>query len=175
MPEPPRPLNEAQRLEALTRLGILDTPPELAFDQIVAEAAEMAEAPISMISFVTDDRQWFKACVGLPIQETERNAAFCTWAIYNAELLCVDDAEADDRFRDNPQVVGDPKIRAYAGAPIESPDGFLLGALCVIDQKPRSFDPAITDKLQELASKVSHLLAHWTRKDDTAIREAEIS
>ena len=161
MIEPPTPSNEAERLAALMRLGILDSPREPVFDRIVSEAAAMAKAPISLISFVTDSRQWFKASIGMSTKETNRNAAFCAWAIYNADVFCVEDASTDARFEENALVVGDPHIRAYAGVPIESPDGFLLGTLCVIDDKPRKFERDVLDQLSALAAKVSGLLATW--------------
>ncbi len=172
MPEAPLPSNEAERLRALARLAIVDTPQEPDFDQIVAEAAAMAGTPISLISFITDTRQWFKAVVGLPVQETNRKAAFCSWAIYNAEVLSVPDAEADERFQDNALVVGSPGIRAYLGAPIESPDGYLLGTLCVLDDKPRAFDDDVVERLKGLANKVSSLLARRAREASQTTLEA---
>ena len=169
MSSAPIPANEAARLAALARLGILDTPNQPEFDQIVAEAAAMANAPISLISFVTESRQWFKAVIGIDARETNRSAAFCSWAIYNADVLCVEDAVTDARFHDNALVTGDPNIRAYAGVPIESPDGFLLGTLCVIDDKPRSFDPAVLDQLAKLASQVSQLLGRWKQSNQNPL------
>lgn len=166
MSEAPLPCNEDRRLAALLRLGILDSPPEEQFDRIVAKAAAMADAPISLISFVTDTRQWFKASVGLEVKENDRGAAFCAWAIYNAEVLCIEDARNDARFYDNAFVTGGPNIRSYVGAPIQSPDGFLLGTLCVIDNKPRVFDPSLVEGLTSLAAEVSGLLESWRRHDD---------
>jgi GAF domain-containing protein len=157
----PIPANEAARLAALARLGILDTPNEPEFDQIVAEAAAMANTPMSLISFVTDSRQWFKASTGVEAKETNRSAAFCAWAIFNAAT--------DERFHDNALVTGDPNIRAYAGVPINSPDGFLLGTLCVIDDKPKAFDQAVVDQLKTLAARVSQLLIVWKRSEQNAL------
>jgi GAF domain-containing protein len=165
----PIPANEAARLAALARLGILDTPNEPEFDQIVAEAAAMANTPMSLISFVTDSRQWFKASTGVEAKETNRSAAFCAWAIFNADVLCVEDAATDERFHDNALVTGDPNIRAYAGVPINSPDGFLLGTLCVIDDKPKAFDQAVVDQLKTLAARVSQLLIVWKRSEQNAL------
>jgi GAF domain-containing protein len=165
----PIPANEAARLAALARLGVLDTPNEAEFDQIVAEAAAMANTPMSLISFVTESRQWFKASVGVEAKETNRSAAFCAWAIYNADVLCVEDAVTDERFRDNALVTGDPNIRAYAGVPIESPDGFLLGTLCVIDDKPKAFDQTVVDQLKTLAARVSQLLVGWKSSERSAL------
>jgi GAF domain-containing protein len=165
----PIPANEAARLAALARLGILDTPNEPEFDQIVAEAAAMANTPMSLISFVTESRQWFKASTGVEAKETNRSAAFCAWAIYNADVLCVEDAVTDERFHDNALVTGNPNIRAYAGVPIESPDGFLLGTLCVIDDKPKAFDQAVVDQLKTLAARVSQLLIGWKSNEHSAL------
>jgi GAF domain-containing protein len=169
MSNAPIPVNEAARLAALARLGILDTPNEPEFDQIVAEAAAMANTPMSLISFVTESRQWFKASRGVEAKETNRSAAFCAWAIYNAEVLCVEDAVTDERFHDNALVTGNPNIRAYAGVPIESPDGFLLGTLCVIDDKPKAFDQAVVDQLKTLAARVSQLLIGWKSNEQSAL------
>jgi GAF domain-containing protein len=165
----PIPANEAARLAALARLGILDTPNEPEFDQIVVEAAAMANTPMSLISFVTESRQWFKASTGVEAKETNRSAAFCAWAIYNADVLCVEDAVTDERFHDNALVTGNPNIRAYAGVPIESPDGFLLGTLCVIDDKPKAFDQAVVDQLKTLAARVSQLLIGWKPNEQSAL------
>jgi signal transduction histidine kinase len=127
---------EASRLDALQRYRVLDTPPELAFDAIVRLAARICHTPISLISLIDETRQWFKARLGLDLSATIRESSFCAYAIGHEELI-VPDALQDERFRDNPLVIGEPYIRFYAGIPLISADGYALGALCVIDREPR--------------------------------------
>jgi len=135
---PPGKRDEAQRLLSLERFGLLDTPPESEYDDIVRLAAESCGTPIALISLVDRDRQWFKANVGLPsVSETERAISFCTHAIEREGLFLIEDAMHDERFATNPLVRGEPHIRFYAGAPIQAEDGHRLGTLCVIDRRPR--------------------------------------
>lgn len=130
--------SEADRLEALRRYRLLDTPSEQVFDDIVLAAAEVAGVPIALISLVDDTRQWFKARVGLEAQETSRELAFCDHAIRRPnETMFVEDATRDPRFSENPLVTEDPSIRFYLGAPLVDPEGMALGTLCVIDSRPR--------------------------------------
>ncbi|MFY0583058.1 GAF domain-containing protein [Cystobacter fuscus] len=131
-------LYEEKRLEALDRHAILDTPPEREYDDVVQLAASLCGVPMALVSLVDRDRQWFKANVGLPgVSETERCISFCTFAIEREELFVVEDAREDARFATNPLVTGAPSLRFYAGAPLQSEDGFLLGTLCVLDSVPR--------------------------------------
>jgi signal transduction histidine kinase len=141
MSSPLPPPDEAERLAELHAFHILDTPPEQAFDDLVALAAEMCDAPIALITILDATRQWYKAKVGLETTETPRDIAFCSHAIGQPDLLVVPDAAADERFARNPLVTGEPNIRFYAGAPLVTASGHALGALCVIDRKPRQFSP----------------------------------
>ena len=130
---------EAARLAALRRYRILDTDPEQAFDDLTLLASYICEAPIALITLIDEDRQWFKSQVGLSGKETARDISFCTHAIERPqELMVVPNALHDSRFVNNPLVVDDPKIRFYAGAPLVTPDGYALGALCVVDRVPRT-------------------------------------
>lgn len=134
---PPIPAQEAARLEALRGYRVLDTAPEQAFDDITRLAAFICQSPIALMSLVDGERQWFKSKVGLETAETHRNISFCAHTIFQAKLLVVEDATTDDRFSSNPLVTGEPCIRFYAGAPLVTPEGYCLGALCVIDRQPR--------------------------------------
>jgi signal transduction histidine kinase len=134
--------NESERLSALRRLGILDTPPEKAFDDLAHLASLVCGTPVSLITLVDKDRQWFKARVGMERDQTPRDQAFCAYTILDAaDLTVVEDATRDSRFLANPLVTGDPNIRFYAGAPLVMSDGHAFGSLCVIDRIPRSLKP----------------------------------
>lgn len=148
--------NEEERLRELLAYGILDTPPEQDFDDIVTLASQVCQAPICLITLVDNCRQWFKAKVGIEASfiETERDIAFCAHTIHFDELLEVEDMTKDKRFSDNPLVLNDPKIRFYAGVPLVSPSGYKLGSLCVLDTRPRRLNSAQRFALETLARQV---------------------
>jgi PAS domain S-box-containing protein len=154
MREPGLPENESQRLAALARYEILDTYPELQYDEIVKLAAFICGTPIALISFVDDHRQWFKARVGLDATETPKGISFCGHVVEQGKTLVIGDPLLDERFADNPLVVGDPKIRFYVGAPLSTLDGFTLGSLCVIDTQPRQLSAEQLDMLHALSRVV---------------------
>lgn len=129
---------EEQRMAALRRYEILDTPPEESFDALVRLGASICKTPIALVTLVDEARQWFKARVGLDALETSREIAFCAHAIDGNELFIVPDATRDERFRDNPLVTEDPSIRFYAGMPLITSEGDAIGTFCVIDRKPRA-------------------------------------
>ena len=149
-----RPANEEARLRALRGYGVLDSEPEPSFDRVTRLVARVLEVPIAMISLVDADRQWIKACVGVGSRETSRDVAFCAYAILESDLLVIGDALADPRFAANPLVTGPPFIRAYAGAPLRTPDGLPVGTLCAIDHRPRAFTPDQLASLRDLADIV---------------------
>ena len=151
---PPR---ELSRLAALLRYEILDTPDETAFDDFTHVAAYICNTPIALISLVDDHRQWFKSRLGLDVSETPRELSFCTYTIEGQGIFEVNDAQADQRFRDNPLVTGDPNIRFYAGAPLTTPDGYNLGTLCVIDREPRQLSEEQRGALVRLSRQIMRL------------------
>ncbi len=147
-------LRERSRLRELRAFDILDTPPEQVFDEFARLAASIIGTPIALVSFVDEQRQWFKARYGLAATETPREFAFCDYAIQGDKVFVVPDATHDARFVDNPLVTGDPNIRFYAGAPLLTPSGEALGTLCVIDRVPREISAEQKDALQLLSSHV---------------------
>ena len=162
--------NESARLEALRRYGILDTPPDSVLDGITQAVADLCEAPIALISLIDLERQWFKSCVGLAGRETSRDIAFCAHAISDpSQLMEVEDATDDERFRDNPLVIGEPGIRFYAGQPLVTDDGYALGTLCVIDSQPRKLTASQRRVLIRLAQTVVDLFQERHYSTVTAI------
>jgi GAF domain-containing protein len=145
---------DAVRVEALEKYAILDTEPEQAFDDLTLLASYVCKTPIALISLVDENRQWFKSKIGIAASETPRQVAFCSVAIEHSEVMVVPDTLQDERFRDNPLVTSDPRIRFYAGAPLINDEGYALGTLCVIDQKPREITPDQKEALQALSRLV---------------------
>jgi PAS domain S-box-containing protein len=159
MPAAPIPHNEAQRLQAVHALNVLDTAPEERFDRITRLAARVLGVPISYVSFLDENRQVLKSCYGLKINTMSRDAAFCSYAVLDNKPLVVPDAKSDARFSDNPLVTGEPFIRFYAGQPVAAPDGSLVGTLCVADHKPRIPSDEDITALKDLAMMVQSELS----------------
>lgn len=151
----PVPEQEVSRLAELRSYKILDTSRETSFDASVTLARTAFGVQASLISFIDDDRQWFKAEVGLGATQTDRASAFCTYAILSNTVMVVENATEDPRFRANPFVTGAPYVRFYAGAPLTTPAGYNLGTLCLIDSQPRyDFGPGDQKQLSYLAKFV---------------------
>ena len=150
MPKAPLPINEPQRLSNLQTYHILDTPPEAAFDDLAELAAAIAGTPVSLVSLMDADRQWFKAKVGTDLRETPREIAICSYTILGDDLMVVPDLAASPWFHDNPLVAEDPHVRFYAGTPLVTPEGHAVGTLCVLDTVPRELTPAQANGLRVL-------------------------
>ena len=148
------PADEEGRLRRLRQLGLLDTEREERFDRLTRIAAAAFDVPIALISLVDAERQWFKSCQGLSARETSRDLAFCAHAVRLKADLVVPDTWLDDRFADNPLVVGEPRIRFYAGAPLILDDGTCLGTLCLIDTRPRQLSAEEFGLLHDLRDLV---------------------
>lgn len=150
--------NDAERLAELYKYELLDTQYEEDFNNIVTLASKICNAPISLITLIDTNRQWFKAKTGMDSDETERRTSFCGHAILKEGMFEVSDALLDERFYDNPLVTGDPNIRFYAGIPLITKKGYKLGTLCVIDTVPRCLDEEQTFALTVLASQTMNLI-----------------
>ncbi|MEO3403723.1 GAF domain-containing sensor histidine kinase [Mucilaginibacter sp. CAU 1740] len=148
------PENEESRLQDLYRTGLLDSPQEDEFNDIVKFASSLCDMPISLISLVDANRQWFKARVGIDTLQTDRDISFCSHAILQDQLFEIPDATQDDRFSDNPMVTESPAIRFYAGMPLITGSGNRLGTLCVIDSTPRQLTERQKFGLKVLADNV---------------------
>jgi signal transduction histidine kinase len=150
--------NEKGRMKSLKSFSILDTFSEKEYDEITLLASIICDTPISLISLVDSDRQWFKSKIGLDIEETSREVSFCGHAILNnGKLFIVEDSRLDERFYDNPLVIGTPNVVFYAGAPLVTSEGFSLGALCVLDNKPKKLTATQKKAMQVLSNKVISL------------------
>lgn len=171
----PIPENEPARLNTLRGYGILDTHPEDRFDELTWLAASICGTPISKLSLVDEDRQWFKSKIGMEVCQTPRNDAFCSYAIMSPELFVVPDASMDQRFAANPLVLGEPHIRFYAAAPLVAPNGHILGALCVIDRVPRQLNQDQLESLRILSHQVmaQAILAKNLHDLRTALKDRE--
>jgi hypothetical protein len=150
----PMPENEIERLNTLRGYGILDTHPEDRFDDLTRLATIICGTPSSVISLVDEHRQWFKSRTNFKASQTPREDAICAHAIMTPDVLVVPDASQDARFATNPQVLGEPHIRFYAGAPLAAPNGHRLGALCVLDRVPRQLSPDQLESLRILSRQV---------------------
>ncbi len=151
----PLPENEQERLASLARTRLLDSVTEVTFDDFARIAAEIAGTPIALVTLIDEHRQWFKARVGIAATETPRDQAFCAHAILEDGLFEVPDARADERFHDNPLVVGEPYVRFYAGAPIEGDGKQKLGTVCVVDHVARTLTPPQREALTSLSRLIS--------------------
>ena len=154
-PSFPFPDNEGERLLALERSGLIDTPPEDSFDRLTWLAARSLDAPVALLTLLTPNRQWFKSRYGLDMSDTPRDWAFCNYTILQKGVMVAENLATDPRFSENPAVLGELGFRFYAGCPVSDPDGFTLGSLCVIDTRPRTLDDTQKQTLANLAALAS--------------------
>lgn len=154
----PIPADETERIEALHRCELLDTPPEPFFDHIVQLAVKLLNVPIASVSLVAENRQWSKARIGINAREVPREHSFCTHALESKNILVIEDAARDSRFLRNPLVTRENGIRFYAGAPLRTRDGHVLGTVCVMDHTPHP--PLTPDEGQTLKDLSQLVMAH---------------
>ena len=154
MKQAPIPENEKERLNAVYSLGILDTEPEKRFDDITKEAMDKLNVPISTITIIDKDREWFKSCQGLTNKEGSREISFCGHALMAADIFVVEDTFKDELFKDNPMVIGSPFIRFYAGVSLrDHTTGLPVGVFCVKDIKPKKLTLDEMNVLLDLANR----------------------
>ena len=172
---PPKHPNEELRLAALHSCGILDTPYEEAFDDITRLIAEICDAPIAVVNLIDRDRQWFKSEVGLGVRETPLPISICAHAILQPDVFIVPDTLSDERFAQNPLVLGDPRLRFYAGALLQTQTGEPIGTLCVLDTVPRNLSPKQVNALRVLARETMTQieLRQRVREQEVLIAERE--
>lgn len=173
----PTPANEVERNAALRSYRIMDTPPEISFTEIGEFAAQICECSVAYVSFIHEDRFWFKSKYGLPEDFTgcPREIAFCSVTVCGSELVISPDLVIDDRYRDFHFVVNDPHFRFYAAMPLVSPEGYALGTICVMDFAPKELSIVQQEALRRLANQLMSLLEHRRRmiELDEAMRELD--
>lgn len=174
MQKPVIPHNENERLKELRRLNILDSKHEKDFDDLVELASIICGVPISLVTLIDSDRQWFKSKKGVSIDSTHRDVSFCGHAINDDELFIVENAVGDKRFYDNPLVTDTPNIRFYAGMPIKSENGFNLGTLCVIDSEPKKLSEDQIKALEILGGQASKLIELRDKKNELELKNEKL-
>jgi PAS domain S-box-containing protein len=162
----PVPFNEKERLQALRNYNLLDSVNEEEFDRLTKLASIICGVPMSVISLVDGERQWFKSTIGIEDKETDRDISFCQYTIMDTAVFKVEDATKDERFKDSPLVLGNPHIRFYAGYPLIDPDGYALGSLCVIDDKPKKLNKEQEEALAIIAQEVIAQIVTRKEKED---------
>lgn len=168
MKKPAITQNEDTRLETLMALKILDTPPEERFDRLTRIAKRTFNVPTALVSLVDENRQWFKSSIGIEVCETPREISFCGHAILGDEVFIIPNATKDERFAENPLVLGEPWVRFYAGYPLKAINGEKLGTFCIIDYKARNLSKEDIEALKDLGSMAERELSmvHLATKDD---------
>jgi signal transduction histidine kinase len=172
----PLPGNEAERLSELYSYDILDTLPDDDYDHITRIASEICDTPIALIGLIDADRQWYKSQQGLKGSESSRDLSFCSHAILNPdEIMVVPNSSMDERFADNPNVLGEPHVVFYAGVPLVSENGFSLGTLCVVDNKPKTLTESQKQSLRALGRQVVVLMDLRKKNRELAVNREEMN
>ena len=174
MISPSTPQNEEERLQELRKYKLLDTLPEADYNEIVELASDICETPISLISLVDSDRQWFKAKLGIDTSETPRTISFCGHAIHEDDIFEIPNALEDERFHDNPLVTDHPNVRFYAGMPLETTSGHKVGTLCVLDEKPRLLTKHQRNALRILGRQVIRNFELRAAMDDLREKSSQL-
>jgi class 3 adenylate cyclase len=170
-------MNETERVASLRAFGILDTPPEIAYDEVTELAAQICQCPIAYIGFMDDDRLWFKAKYGLPpdFNQCPREFAFCRTTVCGVELVLSPDLTQDERFRDLPFVTGEPNLRFYCGMPLITSEGYALGTLCIMDLQPRELSFEQIDAVRRLSRQLLTQLELRRRLSELNEAQAELA
>jgi GAF domain-containing protein len=156
----PIPKNEEERLLAVHRMAILDTKPEKRFDVLTKEAVEKLNVPISTVTIIDKDREWYKSCQGLDVKENERAISFCGHAMFSSVLFIIEDTLQDPRFADNPMVINPPYVRFYAGMRLlDQESGLPVGVFCIKDTKPRKLTLKEVDIFMDIANRAEKELS----------------
>ncbi|GAA6772448.1 hypothetical protein AAGS39_32000 [Flavobacterium sp. CGRL2] len=150
----PIPENELQRLAALKRYNILDTLPDHAFDDATKLVSYICGVPIAHISFIDENRQWFKSEIGIGASEVPREISFCRYTIMESKMVEINDTHLNDRFKNDPNVTGGFNVRFYAGVPLTTPDGYNIGTLCAIDHVTKELNDNQRNALSIIAKHV---------------------
>ena len=173
----PVPPNDAERIAVLKQYRVLDTPPEFEYDSLTELAAQICGCPVALLGLIDETRDWLKAKYGLPAAMTEmpRDMVVCATTICQNDLMYVPDLTKDDRFKDYPQVAGDPHIRFYCGMPLINREGYALGSFCVVDFEPHEITPAQRESVRRLAQQaVTQLeLRRQLLERDALLRDLE--
>ena len=156
----PMPANEADRLVAVRALNILDTAPDIAYDDIGELAAQICQCPVAYIGFMDDDRVWLRAKYGLPpdFSQCPREISFCATTVCGTEMVVAPDLREDSRFNQIPFVTGEPHFKFYCGLPLVTDAGYALGTLCVMDFEPHDLTVEQAESLRRLSRQIMHLL-----------------
>jgi signal transduction histidine kinase/CheY-like chemotaxis protein/HPt (histidine-containing phosphotransfer) domain-containing protein len=169
--EQPIPHNELERLAALKRYNILDTLPDNAFDDATKLVSYICGVPIAHISFIDENRQWFKSEIGIGVSEVPREITFCRYTIMESEIVEIPDTHSNERFKDDPNVTGGLKVRFYAGVPLTTPDGYNIGTICVIDHVAKELDENQRSSLTIIGKHVINQLELITKNIELAAQK----